>query len=83
MFILIVICGVQINLFRELSRLEHEPLHNFDGDSEPVVFFDRLFTDELCDLLITNTNRYDRQENVSNWVDTTREEMRCFIGFLF
>ena len=50
---------------------------------EPVVFFDQLFTDELWDLLITETNRYARQANVNNWVDTTREEIRCFIGFLF
>lgn len=65
------------------SGPENGPVHNFDVDSEPVVFFDRLFTDELWDLLITETNRYARQANVNNWVDTTQEEMRCFIGFLF
>ena len=74
---------MQIKLFPEFSRPEYEPVHNFDADSEPVVSLDQWFTDELRDLLITDTNRYARQANVNNWVDTTHEEMRCFIGFLF
>lgn len=57
--------------YPEFSGPENGPVHNFDVDSEPVVFFDRLFTDELWDLLITETNRYARQANVNNWVDTT------------
>ena len=32
---------------------------------------------------MTETNRYVSQKNVNNWNDTTREGMRCFIGFLF
>ena len=46
-------------------------------------FFDKLFTNELWELLVTETNRYARQNNVNNWQDTTKEEIRCFIGFLF
>ena len=33
------------------------PTQNFP-DSEPVIFFDRLLTEELWDLLVTKTNRY-------------------------
>ncbi|XP_022804152.1 piggyBac transposable element-derived protein 3-like [Stylophora pistillata] len=69
--------------YPEFSGPQHGPVHSFDVDSEPVVFFDQLFTDELWDLLVTKTNRYARQANVNNWVDTTQEEIRCFIGFLF
>ena len=46
-------------------------------------FFDKLFTNELWDLLVTETNRYARQNNVNNWQDTNLQEMRCFIGFLY
>ena len=42
-----------------------------------------MFTDELWELLVTETNRYARQNNVNNWQDTSLEEMRCFIGFLY
>ena len=52
-------------------------------DSEPIVFFDQLFTNELWDLLVTETNRYAGQKHVNGWQDTSREEMRCFVGFLF
>ncbi len=52
-------------------------------DSDPVAFFDKLFTNELWDLLVTETNRYARQNNANNWQDTNLQEMRCFIGFLY
>ena len=52
-------------------------------DSESVIFFDQLFTDELWDLPVTETTRYARQAKVNNWEDSNRDEMRCFIGFLF
>ena len=42
-----------------------------------------MFTDELWEPLVTETNRYARQNNVNNWQDTSLEEMRCFIGFLY
>ncbi|PFX13075.1 PiggyBac transposable element-derived protein 1 [Stylophora pistillata] len=42
--------------YPEFSGPEHGPVHNFDVDSEPVVFLDQLFTDELWDQLVTETN---------------------------
>lgn len=62
---------------------DHGPTFAFVIDSEPIVFFDQLFTNELWDLLVTETNRYARQKHVNGWQDTSREEMRCFVGFLF
>ena len=61
---------------------KHGPIKDF-VDSEPVIFFDQLFTDELWDPLVTETNRYARQAKVNNWEDSNRDEMRCFIGILF
>ena len=51
--------------YPEFSGPEHGPVHNFDVDSEPVAFFDQLFTNKLWDLLVTETNRYARQANVN------------------
>ena len=73
----------QVVQYPEFRGPEHGPTFDFEVDSLPVVNFDALFTNVLWDLLVTETNRYTRQKNVNNWNDTTREEMRCFIGFLF
>ena len=61
--------------YPEFLGPKHGPIKEF-VDSEPVIFFDQLFTDEIWDLLDTETNRYTRQAKVNNW-----EEMRCFMGF--
>ena len=69
--------------YPEFRGPEHGPTFDFEVDCEPIVFFDEFFTNELWDLLVKETNRYARQKHVTNWEDTTREEMRCFIGFLY
>ena len=69
--------------YPEFAGPEHGPTFDFPVDSDPVIFFDKLFTNELWELLVIETNRYARQNNVNNWQDTTKEEIRCFIGFLF
>ena len=69
--------------YPEFTGPEHGPTFDFPLDSDPVIFFDKLFTNELWELLVIETNRYARQNNVNNWQDTTKEEIRCFIGFLF
>ena len=69
--------------YPEFLGPEHGPVEDFAVDSEPVIFFDQLFTDELWNLLVTETNRYATQAGVNNWEDTNRDEIRCFIGFLF
>ena len=47
--------------YPEFLGREHGPVEDFAVDSEPVIFFDQLFTDELWDLLVTETNWYARQ----------------------
>ena len=69
--------------YPEFTGPEDGPTFDFPLDSDPVIFFDKLFTNELWELLVIETNRYARQNNVNNWQDTTKEEIRCFIGFLF
>lgn len=59
--------------YPEFLGLEHGPVENFAVDSDPVVFFDKIFTDELWDLLVTEANRYAGQASATNWQDTTRD----------
>ena len=65
------------------SGPDHRQTHAFDVDSDPVALFDKLFKHELWELLVTETNRYARQNNANNWQDTNLQEIRCFIGFLY
>lgn len=62
---------------------EHGPTREYSTDSDPVVFFDQLFTDELWELLVEETNRFARQNKTAKWTDTTKDELRCFVGFLY
>ena len=54
--------------YPEFLGPKHGPIKDF-VDSEPVIFFGQMFTDKIWDLLVTETNRYTRQD--------------IFVGFLF
>ncbi|XP_069992303.1 piggyBac transposable element-derived protein 4-like [Penaeus vannamei] len=57
-----------------------------DSDSSPLELFTLLFTDELIDVIVRETNRYHRQRpaprssHTKDWVDTSASELRVFIG---
>ena len=57
----------------------------FDDNTNAASLFCRYFTDEVWNLLVTETNRY-AQANLSSmpnaciWTDVTTEEMKAFIG---
>ena len=48
--------------YPEFRGPEHGQTFDFEVDSLPVVFFDALLTNELWDLLVTETNRYARRK---------------------
>ena len=57
------------------------------ADLKAVDFLNRFFTNEVWDLLVTETNRYAAL-NISSasrprpWQPVTNEEMKAFIGIL-
>lgn len=63
------------------------PSSHIDSDSTPRDLFCRFFTDDVWDLLVTETNKY-AAENASTaphtrpWYDTTVPEMKAFVGML-
>ena len=48
------------------------------------IFFSSLFPDELCDMIVEETNCYARQciarKPDPKWQNTSREEMQAFFG---
>ena len=48
----------------------------------PVEYFSRFFDDEIYNLLIYQTNLYDAQQNVRNWHDVSKAEMKAFFGVI-
>ena len=51
--------------YPEFAGPEHGPTFDFPVDSDSVISFDKLFTNELWELLVIETNRYARQNNVN------------------
>ena len=57
----------------------------FDDNTNAASLFCRYFTDEVWNLLVTETNRYAQANlssmpNAHKWTDVTTEEMKAFIG---
>ena len=60
----------------------------FDDNTNAVSLFCRYFTDEVWNLLVTETNHYAQANlssmpNARKWTDVTTEEMRAFIEITF
>lgn len=51
------------------------------GQSE-IDCFGSIFNDEVVSILVTETNRYAKQNNSKRWIDVTVNEMKAFIGCL-
>ena len=68
------------------------PQTSLPPDAPPERFFSEIFSVEVCDLLVAETNRYaqhkirtsppSRRGILSNWHDTCRQEMMSFIGLI-
>ena len=73
---------VDIPQFRETSG----PTTPMKADKNELDFLELLFPDEIYGILVTETNRYAQQlqeklgKDDTNWTDTTRAEMKAFIG---
>ena len=58
--------------------------HNLDATASEMDFFNLLFTDDMLENIVVQTNLYARQSIAVKpdpaWEDTSREEMRAFLG---
>ena len=53
-----------------------------------LSLFEKLFGDEIIDRIVQETNHYAHQkltnntENLAHWIDTTRAEIRAYLGIV-
>ena len=87
------VSGLHLNLFSftETSAGVKEEIHAEYFDKVPYDFFKLFLTEEVLELMVTETNRYAAQSKASTklpkariheWYDTDQKEMECFIGIL-
>ena len=53
------------------------------SDATPLDFFTLMFDDNVMDLLVTETNRYAKQNSPGDryrWYDTSDNELKLFLG---
>jgi hypothetical protein len=68
------------------ARRQGKPKHVFSASDRELEYFSKLF-DDILTLIMNETNLYAKQNFGSgspskNWVDTTIQEMKAFIGCL-
>lgn len=63
--------------------------HRYSADSREGTFFDAMFTDDMWELMVTETNRYHDQQVAAEpnkhkrkWGPVTRNKMEAIIGIL-
>ena len=63
------------------------PTQRYPADTKAGAFFDQMFTDDIWDMIVTETNRYHDQQAASEpnkhkrkWDPVTKDEMKAFIG---
>lgn len=65
------------------------PTQRYPNDCGEGAFFNAMFTDDLWNLIVTETNRYhdhqalaDPHKHKRKWSPVTREEMEAFVGII-
>ena len=71
---------------RNMKRFSRTPgvKQHIPVNASPLEVFSKIFTEELWDLLVTETNRYAEQARQtptnSKWTPVSKTEMKTFIG---
>lgn len=65
--------------FKEHAGVNYEMILNI---KDPLEFFQLFFTEELLNVVVTETNKYGTQRDC-NWIETTNDEIIKFIGLCF
>ena len=51
--------------------------------NEPIDFFYLLYSKQLWNLVVANTNKYARDQNLSHWKDVNVKTMKGFMAIIF
>jgi hypothetical protein len=69
------------------ARRQGKPKHDFSASDRELEYFSKFFDNDILTLIANETNLHAKQNSGSispsnNWVDTTIQEMKAFIGCL-
>ena len=56
---------------------------NINSCNEPIDFFYLLYSKQLWNLIVTNTNKYARDQNLLQWKDVNVKTMKGFMAIIF
>ena len=51
--------------------------------NKPTDFFYLLYSKQLWNLIVTNTNKYARDQNLKHWKDVNVKTMKGFMAIIF
>lgn len=59
-----------------------KPRYLLNRRARPVAHFKKFFSDEVFDLIVTQTNLYAEQQNIKNWQPVDTQEISALLGIL-
>ncbi|XP_061384655.1 piggyBac transposable element-derived protein 2-like [Danaus plexippus] len=66
----------------EFDKVTIKPRYLLNRRARPVAHFKKFFSDEVFDLIVTQTNLYAEQQNIKNWQPVDTQEISAFLGIL-
>lgn len=58
------------------------PNKHFDGCNDPVSLFEMYFDEEVCQFIVSMTNKYASVDKGDHSFEVTLEEIRCFLSII-
>nr|XP_022910744.1 piggyBac transposable element-derived protein 3-like [Onthophagus taurus] len=55
---------------------------SFNPKTRPIRFFEKFFTNEAIELIVSQTNLYADQMKIKEWTPVTTDEIKAFLGIL-
>lgn len=58
------------------------PTYLLNNRCRPVAHFEKFFSEDVYNLIVTQTNLYAQQKGIRNWTPVDIKEIRAFLGIL-
>lgn len=69
----------QPNIFDQIPM---RPKRILPANARPIRYFENFFTDEVFELIVTQTNLYAEQQKIIGWTPVDERELKAFLGIL-
>lgn len=64
------------------DQIPMRPKRILPANTRPIRYFEKFFTDEVFELIVTQTNLYAIQQNIIGWTPVDGREFKAFLGIL-